>query len=51
MGSDVYMFEHDQQPGADVINKVTRAIDNHDILFALLTKNSGESNWVPYEIG
>ncbi len=51
MGSDVYMFEHDQQPGADITNKITKAIDNHDMLFALFTKNGGQSSYVQQEIG
>src|SRR5258708_37107046 len=51
MGSDVYMFEHDQQPGADITDKITKAIDNHDMLFALFTKNGGQSSNVQQEIG
>ncbi|SRR5258708_302164 len=51
MGSDVYMFEHDQQPGADITDKITKAIDNHDMLFALFTKNGGQSSYVQQEIG
>jgi D-arabinose 5-phosphate isomerase GutQ len=51
MGSDVYMFEHDQQPGAGITDKITKAIDNHDMLFALLTKNGGLSSYVQQEIG
>ncbi len=51
MGSDVYMFEHDQQPGADITDKITKEIDNHDMLFALFTKNGGQSSYVQQEIG
>ncbi len=51
MGSDVYMFEHDQQPGADITEKITKAIDNYNILFTLFTKNGGQSSYVQQEIG
>jgi D-arabinose 5-phosphate isomerase GutQ len=51
MGSDVYMFEHDQQPGSSITDKLTRAIDRCDMLFALFTKQGGQSNYVQQEIG
>lgn len=52
MNSKVYMFEHDQQPGTSVTSKLTKAIDNSDILFVLLTKQSEERPYyVHQEIG
>jgi D-arabinose 5-phosphate isomerase GutQ len=51
MGSNVYMFQHDQQPGVGITNKITKAIDDHDMLFALFTKNGGQSSYVQQEIG
>jgi TIR domain len=51
MGSKVYMFEHDQQPGRDITDKLTKAIDSCEVLFALFTKQGGHSNYVQQEIG
>lgn len=51
MGSKVYMFEHDQQPGRDITDKLTKAIDGCEVLFALFTKQGGHSNYVQQEIG
>jgi len=51
MGSKVYMFEHDQQPGRDITDKLTKAIDSCEVLFALFTTQGGHSNYVQQEIG
>jgi len=51
MDSSVYLFEHDQQPGQDITNKLQKRIDASDILFVLLTKQSQSSSYVQQEIG
>ena len=51
MNSTVYMFEHDQQPGTSITSKLTKAIDNSEMLFVLLTKQSERSFYVHQEIG
>ncbi len=37
MNSQVYMFEHDQQPGKAVSGKLEKEINNSDIVFVLFT--------------
>jgi hypothetical protein len=51
MNSKVYMFEHDQQPGTNVTSKLTKAIDDSEMIFVLLTKQSEHSSYVHQEIG
>ena len=52
MDSKVYLFEHDQQPGQDIANKVKKQIKDSDILFVLLTKQSQSAPYyVQQEIG
>jgi len=47
----VYMFEHDQQPGANVADKIEKEIKNSRIAIVLLTGHSNSSNFVQQEIG
>ena len=51
MDSRVYLYEHDQQPGQDVVSKIQKRIEDSDITFVLLTKQSQSSSWVHQEIG
>jgi len=51
MDSRVYLFEHDQQPGQNVADKLQKNIDASDIVFVLLTKQSQDAPYVHQEIG
>ena len=51
LGINVYLHEHDPQPGTPVANKVKRAIAKSDALVVLLTHNSQNSSYVQQEIG
>jgi len=48
---NVYMYEHDVQPGAPIAAKVQSAIENCQALVVLLTPNSEYSPYVQQEIG
>ncbi len=47
----VYMFEHDQQPGTMIADKIEKEIKNSSIVLVLLTTNSKDANFVNQEIG
>jgi hypothetical protein len=51
LGVDVYLAEHDPQPGTNVAAKVTAAIRASDAVVVLLTNSAAESPWVQQEIG
>lgn len=51
MNSKVYMFEHDQQLGTNIANKLEKEIRSSDIAFVLLTTHSKSSAYVQQEIG
>ena len=48
---NVYMYEHDIQPGTPIAVKVQSAIENCQALVVLLTPNSEYSPYVQQEIG
>ena len=48
---NVYMYEHDIQPGTTIVAKVQSAIDNCQALVVLLTPHSQYSSYVQQEIG
>ena len=48
---NVYMYEHDIQPGTPIATKVQSAIENCQALVVLLTTNSEYSSYVQQEIG
>ena len=48
---NVYMYEHDIQPGTSIATKVQSAIENCQALVVLLTPNSEYSPYVQQEIG
>jgi hypothetical protein len=48
---EVYMFEHDPQPGRDLAEKVKNAIRMCDAVVVLLTPNSENAPYVQQEIG
>jgi hypothetical protein len=50
-GVDVYLAEHDVQPGQHLGDKVKAAIERCDAVIALLSKNSLQSVYVQQEIG
>ncbi|ATZ61637.2 MAG: toll/interleukin-1 receptor domain-containing protein [Methanosarcinales archaeon Met12] len=51
IGIDVYLYEHDHQPGTLIADKLKRAIRDSDTLVVLLTHNSQFSSYVQQEIG
>jgi len=51
IGINVYMYEHDAQPGLPIASKVQSAIENSQALVVLLTPNSEYSAYVQQEIG
>lgn len=51
IGIDVYMYEHDIQPGTTIADKVQTAIGDSQALVVLLTPNSQYSPYVQQEIG
>jgi len=51
VGIDVYLYEHDPQPGRLIADKVKRAIQDSNALVVLLTANSQFSAYVQQEIG
>ena len=51
IGIEVYLFEHDPQPGTALADKVINAIRDSDALIVLLTVNSQHAPYVHQEIG
>lgn len=51
IGVNVYMYEHDSQPGISIAPKIQDAINNSQALVVLLTNNSQFSPYVQQEIG
>jgi hypothetical protein len=51
LGVEVYLAEHDQQPGRPLADKVERNIKRCDALVVLLTHNTTSSSYVHQEIG
>ena len=51
IGVDVYLYEHDPQPGTYIASKIQQAIQGSDALLVLLTQNSQFSPYVQQEIG
>jgi hypothetical protein len=51
IGIEVYLYEHDSQPGRQIADKVKQAIAASDALIVLLTPNSQFSAYVQQEIG
>lgn len=51
IGIEVYLYEHDPQPGTLIADKIKQAIQNSDALIVLLTLNSQFSPYVQQEIG
>jgi len=51
LGINIYMYEHDSQPGIMIADKIKRAIDDCHALVVLLTSNSQNSAYVQQEIG
>ncbi len=50
-GIELYRFDHDPRPGAELSEKVKDAIRNADLFLVLLTHRSRRSTWVQQEIG
>ena len=48
---EVYLFEHDAQPGVPLASKIKQEIARCDALLLLLTPNSVASHYVQQEIG
>jgi hypothetical protein len=51
IGIEVYLYEHDTQPGKLIADKVNQAIVASDALMVLLTPNSQFSAYVQQEVG
>jgi hypothetical protein len=51
IGVNVYIYEHDLQPGIQIADKIQQAIENTEALIVLLTRNSQYSPYVQQEIG
>ena len=51
VGVEVYLYEHDPQPGRLVADKIEAAIQSCDALVVLLTGNSESSPYVQQEVG
>jgi hypothetical protein len=51
LGVEVYLAEHDPQPGASLAAKVIAAINASDAVLVLLTESAAASPWVQQEIG
>lgn len=51
VGIEVYLYEHDPQPGRLVADKIETAIQSCDALVVLLTGNSELSPYVQQEVG
>lgn len=51
MGVDVYLAEHDSQPGKSIAAKIEAALKTSHILVVLITTHGLNSNYVHQEIG
>jgi nucleoside 2-deoxyribosyltransferase len=51
LGVEVYLYEHDSQPGVPIAEKIKQAIQSSDALVVLLTGDSQSSSYVHQEIG
>lgn len=51
IGIDIYLAEHDPQPGTPIAEKVKLAIQKSDAVLVLLTSSSQLSSYVQQEIG
>lgn len=51
IGIEVYLYEHDPQPGTVIAEKIKDAIRDSDALVVLLSKNSQYTPYVHQEIG
>lgn len=51
VGINVYLYEHDAQPGRLIADKVRTAIQQSDALVVLLTASGQSSTYVQQEIG
>ena len=51
IGIEVYLYEHDPQPGKVIAEKIKNAIRDSDALLVLLSKNSQYTPYVHQEIG
>lgn len=50
-GLEVYLAEHDPQPGSHLPDKIRRNIERSDAVIVLVTKSSIDSRYVNQEIG
>ncbi|ODS38749.1 MAG: hypothetical protein A7316_07280 [Candidatus Altiarchaeales archaeon WOR_SM1_86-2] len=50
-GIQTYIADEDYQPGTDIWEKVTRNIDDSDIVIAILTRDGDRSSYVNQEMG
>jgi TIR domain len=51
LGVDVYLAEHDPQPGRSIAKKVQTAIETSHVVVVLITMSSAESAYVQQEVG
>jgi hypothetical protein len=51
LGVDLYLAEHDPQPGVSVVSKVIAAIERSDAVVVLLTEAGATAPFVQQEIG
>src|ERR1022692_2522387 len=51
LGVDLYLAEHDPQPGRPLVDKVTEAIRRSDAMVVLLTEAGVAAPFVQQEIG
>jgi hypothetical protein len=51
IGIQVYLFEHDPQPGTYISEKIKQSISAADAVVVLMTSNSVQSAYVQQEIG
>jgi hypothetical protein len=51
LGIDVYIAEHDVQPGTPLASKVQKAIESSEAVVVLITDNSVAAPYVQQEIG
>lgn len=51
LGIDVYLAEHDNQPGRNLAEKVTKALDTSHAVVVLISANSVSAPYVNQEIG
>ena len=49
-GIEVYVYEDDRRPGVSIPTKVQNAIDGSDLMIAIQTSNSADSQWIRDEM-